>query len=38
MAGRPTIYSEKVTSKAEEYIESCKDEVEDYHKTRGRKA
>lgn len=36
-AGRPTVYSEKITSKSREYLSVCVDEIEEYHKTRGEK-
>jgi hypothetical protein len=35
---RPTIYGEQILQKTREYIEKCKDEVEEYHKTRGEKS
>lgn len=38
MAGRPTDYSEEILTKSEEYIQSCVDQIEEYHKTRGEKS
>lgn len=36
--GRPTVYSEEMLIKANEYIDKCIDEIEEYHKTRGKKS
>lgn len=36
--GRPTKYSEEMLAKAHEYIDSCVDEYEEFHKTRGEKS
>lgn len=36
--GRPTKYNEEMLIKANEYIESCVDEYEEFHKTRGEKS
>ena len=36
--GRPTKYSSKVQKDAEAYLESCQDEYEEWHKTRGEKS
>lgn len=37
-AGRPTEYNTKILSKSKEYIESCVDVIENYHKTQGVKS
>lgn len=37
-AGRPTIYGEEILIKTQEYIDSCEDEVMEFHKTRGEKS
>jgi hypothetical protein len=37
-AGRPTEYSEEIVSKTNKYIDSCVDEIENYHKTQGNKS
>lgn len=37
-AGRPTIYGEEILTKTQEYIDSCEDEVTEFHKTRGEKS
>lgn len=36
--GRPTEYNEDIISKSMEYIESCVDEIDEFHKTRGEKS
>ena len=36
--GRPTDYSEDILTKAREYLSARRDEVEEYHKTRGEKS
>ncbi len=36
--GRPLEYNKKVLSKSKEYIDSCTDEIENYHKTVGEKS
>ncbi len=35
---RPTIYSEEYIKKSQEYLKTCVDEIEEYHKTRGEKS
>lgn len=35
---RPTDYNPKILKKAKKYIDSCVDEIEEYHKTRGEKS
>lgn len=34
--GRPTIYNDEMLVKTQEYIDMCIDEIDDYHKTRGK--
>ncbi len=36
--GRPIEYNETILIKAQEYLDSCIDEIEEYHKTRGDKS
>ncbi len=36
--GRPPEYSEEIITKAQSYLDSCVDEIEEYHKTRGEKS
>lgn len=36
-AGRPTIYNETILQKTREYIDSCEDVMDEFHKTRGNK-
>lgn len=36
--GRPTKFSEDIIRKAKNYLESCEDEIEEFHKTRGEKS
>lgn len=38
MAGRPTIFTNEYIEKAKKYLETCVDEIEEYHKTRGEKS
>ena len=38
MAGRPTDYTEKITTRAQKYLDGCVDSIEEYHKTRGEKS
>ena len=37
-AGRPIEYNQDYVIKTEEYLKSCVDEIEEYHKTRGEKS
>lgn len=34
--GRPRTYNEEILVKTQEYIDMCGDEIDDYHKTRGK--
>jgi len=36
--GRPTKYTEAMCGKVDEYLQGCKDTIEDYHKTQGLKS
>lgn len=36
--GRPSKYTKAMANKAIEYVESCEDKIEDYHKTQGVKS
>lgn len=36
--GRPTLYNNDILIKTQEYIDSCEDEVTEFHKTRGDKS
>lgn len=36
--GRPTVYSPEIITKTQEYLDSCTDIIEDYHKTIGLKS
>jgi len=36
--GRPSEYTDDILIKAKEYIDSCTDEIDEYHKTRGDKS
>jgi len=38
LIGRPPEYNEEILIKAKEYIISCVDSIEEYHKTRGEKS
>jgi len=38
MARRPTDYTEKIVTRAQKYLDSCVDSIEEYHKTRGEKS
>ena len=37
-AGRPTEYTPDIVLKAQEYLNSCVDQIEEYHSTRGMKS
>lgn len=37
-AGRPTEYNEEILTKAQEYLDECKDKEDEFHKTRGEKS
>lgn len=36
--GRPTKYTDAMCTKVDEYLQNCKDVIEDYHKTQGLKS
>jgi hypothetical protein len=38
LGGRPTKYNDSILKKTREYIDSCEDEEQEFHKTRGEKS